>query len=71
MENSSTLSNAAKTIFYNPNGTGRDSYISCNHGGLAAIKERNCQPDKGTMDCKEIHIKTMKPYIHSKPVGYK
>ena len=70
MDRSPTLSQAAKTIFYNSNGSGRDSYIVANHGGLVASQVRNIQPEKGTMDTREIHIKTSKPYLHSKPVSY-
>lgn len=33
-------------------------------------RERNCQPQNGTMDSKEIHIKVVSPVIHSKPVHY-
>ena len=70
MERSTTFSNAAKTIFYNSNGTGRDSYIVASHGGLVASQQRNVQPEKGTMDSRDIHIKTISPVIHSKPIHY-
>ena len=70
MERSSTFSNAAKTLFYNANGTGRDSYIQASHGGLVASQQRNVQPEKGTMDSRDIHIHTISPVIHSKPIHY-
>ncbi|CAI2381880.1 unnamed protein product [Moneuplotes crassus] len=70
MDRFSTFSNTAKSIFYNPNGTGRDTYIHSNHGGFAVTKERNAQPDCGAMNSKEVHLTTSSPYIHSKPVHY-
>ena len=57
-------------MFYNPNGSGRDSYIHVNHGGFAIAKVRNVQPEVGKMNWKEVHIKTNSPIIHSKPVHY-
>ena len=70
MDRFNTFSNTAKTIFYNPNGTGRDTYIHSNHGGLSIPRMRNTQPEKGSMNCKELHMMTVSPFIHSKPVHY-
>ena len=70
MDRFSTFSNTAKSIFYNPNGTGRDSYIHSNHGGLSVMKENNTQPDCGAMDSREYHLQASSPFIHSKPVHY-
>ena len=70
MDNSSTLAYAGKTLFYHSNGSGRDSYIGFNQGGLAAPQARNIQPEKGSMNSREIHMKVNSPVIHSKPVYY-
>ena len=44
----SIFTQTAKATFYNPNGSGRDSYIYFNSGGFTAPKELNKQPDLGT-----------------------
>ena len=59
---------ANKTLFYNSNGTGRDSYIWMNNGGHAFHKEENKQPPPGTMRLTETHNFYKSPYMHSKPV---
>ena len=64
-----TLARAAKTIFYTSNGTGRDSYIHSNSGGLCATHNNNNQPPVGTMDHRHAPRNTMR-VIHSKPVYY-
>lgn len=33
-------------------------------------RQRNKQPDKGTMDTREVHLQTISPVINSKPVHY-
>lgn len=59
-----------KTLFYNPNGTGRDSYIYEHNGGHAQARQSNKQPPPGTHDNKDTHLFYSSPYIHSKPVQY-
>ena len=59
-----------KTLFYNSNGTGRDSYIWMNNGGHAFGREENKQPPPGTMRLTETHNFYKSPYMHSKPVQY-
>ena len=70
MDSKSPFVSTAKTIFYNSNGSGRDSYILTNHGGMVAPRLPNIQPENGSMNCKEIHMRTISPTIHSKPVHY-
>ena len=70
MDRFNTFTSTAKTLFYNPNGSGRDGYIHSTHGGLAAGTQRNVQPEKGNMNSTSIHIHTISPVIHSKPVHY-
>ena len=43
----SIFAQTAKATFYNPNGTGRDTYIYSNHGGLVANTQFNQQPPVG------------------------
>ena len=62
------MSIPAKTLFYNPNGTGRDSYIWYGNGGHAKSRQDNKQPLPGTMGDTESHNYYKSPYIHSKPV---
>lgn len=66
----SNFDKQVKTLFYNPNGTGRDNYIFLNNGGHAAATMENKQPEVGTMRLTETHFYYKSPYIHSKPVQY-
>jgi hypothetical protein len=78
----SIFSKAAKTTFYGPNGTGRDTYIFANNGGLALSSEANTQPPLGKNTdwvniltgtfkiTPEKHIYMKSPVIHSRSIHY-
>ncbi|CDW79504.1 UNKNOWN [Stylonychia lemnae] len=63
--------NTAKATFYGPNGTGRDTYIYNNNGGLTAGIMQNVQPPVGTLVSPiKKHIAVNKPVIHSRSIQY-
>lgn len=43
----------AKPLAYNMNGSGRDTYIACNNGGLSCVYEPAAAPDIGTFTSKK------------------
>jgi hypothetical protein len=46
----------AKTIFYNSDGFGRDTYIQYNNGGLTAPNERKTNFDRGKLLTRLLSI---------------
>ena len=62
-------------IIYQPNGTGRDTYIYNDDGGFTKMKEPRPQFHPGTLllpnvEHKQRYEKYKKPAIHSKPIQY-
>ena len=62
-------------IIYQPNGTGRDTYIYNDDGGFAKLKEPRPQFHPGTlllpsMQHKKFYSRYKKPTIHSRPIQY-
>jgi len=64
-------------IIYQPNGSGRDTYIYNDSGGFNRIKEPRQQFHPGSvalglpgLDYKKFFLKEKHPHIHSKPIQY-
>lgn len=59
-------------IIYQPNGTGRDTYIYNDDGGFNKMKEPRDQFHPGGFLPGQSHYKAFSkekfPYIHSKPI---
>lgn len=63
-------------IIYQPDGSGRDTYVYNDDGGFNKMKEPRAQFHPATLllpnlDHKKKYERFKKPYIHSKPVQYK
>lgn len=62
-------------IIYQPNGSGRDTYIYNDAGGFNNMKNPRAQFHPATMNLPDLsHAKKFQasknPYIHSKPIMY-
>jgi len=62
-------------IIYQPNGSGRDTYIYNDAGGFNHMKQPRSQFHPATMNLPDLsHAKKFQasknPYIHSKPIMY-
>ena len=62
-------------IIYQPNGTGRDTYVYNDDGGFNKMKEPRSQFKPGNinlpgLDHKKFFARDKFPHIHSKPVQY-
>ena len=66
---SNIFATTAKASFYNPNGSGRDTYIYVNNGGFTSPKEQNVQPGIGSFTSPKQSSFKM-PTINSKSIHY-
>jgi hypothetical protein len=60
----------AKTVYYQTNGSGRDSYIKANNGGMTQHFKPNDAPPIGTFSSKRTYF-SPSPVVASKTVYYK
>eukprot|EP00347_Sterkiella_histriomuscorum_P004546 403360052 len=68
---SSIFAQTAKATFYNANGSGRDTYIYSNNGGLTGAHQTNIQPPIGTFSSPmKKHVTVKRPLINSKSIHY-